>query len=164
MTTSVRTPLVSRRVPPIAPLVKDSLRDSLVAGGLSTAALLWRGRRDDRSAAAPLNAISHWFWPRTALRRDGVSLRHTGTGVLVHFASSLLWGAVYAALRRGRRQPTALNAALDAAAVTAMAATVDLKLVPERLTPGFEHRLSPRSLVLVYATFALGLAWAGARR
>lgn len=161
MTTSVRIPLVTPRV---APFMRETLRDGLVAGGLSTAALLWRGRRDDRSAAAPLNAVSHWFWPRAALRRDDVTLRHTATGALVHVASSVLWGAVYAALRQRRRRPTPLNAVVDATAVTALAATVDLKLVPDRLTPGFEHRLSKRSLTLVYVAFALGLAWAGRRR
>jgi hypothetical protein len=33
--------------------------------------------------------------------------------------------------------------------------------VPERLTPGFERRLSNRSLVMVYAAFGAGLALAG---
>ena len=46
-----------------------------------------------------------------------------------------------------------------AAIVTATAAyTVDLHVSPKRLRPGFENRLSNRSLFLVYGTFALGLA------
>jgi hypothetical protein len=35
---------------------------------------------------------------------------------------------------------------------------VDFQLTPERLTPGFEHRLSHRSLAAVYGAFAVGLA------
>ena len=38
----------------------------------------------------------------------------------------------------------------------------NIKLVPERLTPGFEHRLSNRQLAGVYLSFAAGLmlgAW-----
>jgi hypothetical protein len=31
-------------------------------------------------------------------------------------------------------------------------------MTPERLTPGFEHRLSTRALLGVYACFAIGLA------
>lgn len=45
--------------------------------------------------------------------------------------------------------------------ITALAAVTDFKLVPERLTPGFEHRLSTPSLVLTYALFAAGLALGG---
>ena len=60
----------------------------------------------------------------------------------------------------GKRHSTAGPAALaaGAAGITAVAAVTDFKLIPERLTPGFEHRLSTRSLVLTYALFATGLA------
>jgi hypothetical protein len=44
------------------------------------------------------------------------------------------------------------------AAATAAAAVVDLALTPQRSTPGFERRLSARSLVMVYGAFALGVA------
>jgi len=56
---------------------------------------------------------------------------------------------------------------VDAAAVTAVAALVDLRIVPHRLSPGFQDRLSGRALVQVYGGFALGLvltAWLGGRR
>jgi hypothetical protein len=133
----------------------------LLAGLLSTAILLWRGRAETRNAIAPINAISHWFWPDEALRRDDPSLKHTGTGIALHVGSSLLWSTVYGWLRARRRAPTALNAAVDAAAVTAVAAVVDLAVVPERLTPGFERRLSKPSLATVYGSFAIGLALGG---
>jgi len=42
-----------------------------------------------------------------------------------------------------------------------VAALVDLRLVPERLTPGFERRLSRRSLAWTYVGFGAGLALAG---
>ena len=143
-----------------APLVRQTAGGGTVAALLSAAMLLWRGRQDS-SAAAPINAISHWLWPRSAMTRDDASLRYTGTGGAVHLASSMLWSAIYGGVRTQRRYPTALNAVTDAAAVTALAAVVDLKLVPERLTPGFQHRLSGRSLFLVYAGFGLGLALTG---
>jgi hypothetical protein len=149
------TSLASRRT------IDQALTDGLLAGALSSAILLWRGRTDARRAAAPINAISHWFWPRDALRRDAPSLKHTGSGFVLHFASSLLWSTVYGWVRTRRHRPTPLNAAIDAAAVTAVAAVVDLAVVPERVTPGFEHRLSRPSLGLVYAGFAAGLAIGG---
>jgi hypothetical protein len=140
--------------------VRLAFSSGLAAALLSTA-LTWRGRMEQRSAAAPLNAISHWFWPRSALWRDDVSLRHTGTGIALHLGSSLLWSTVYALLRSARPEPGPVDALGDAAAVTALAATVDLAIVPERLSPGFEHRLRPAGLGWVYGAFAVGLAAAG---
>jgi hypothetical protein len=134
----------------------------LLAGLVSATLLLWRGRADARRAVAPINAISHWFWPDEAMRRDDPSLKHTGTGLAVHAASSILWATAYGWLRARRHKPDALNAALDAATVTAVAAVVDLAVVPKRLTPGFERRLSKPSLGVVYAGFAIGLAVGGA--
>lgn len=143
-------------------LARSAVTDGLLAGALSAAVLLWRGRRDAGHAAAPVNAVAHWFAPQQALRENAPSWRYTGTGAVVHLASSVLWATAYGWLRQRRRRPNVANALGDAAAVTAAAAVVDLKLVPERLTPGFEHRLSRGSLALVYAGFALGLALAGA--
>jgi hypothetical protein len=149
----------------LAPLatrpVQRAITDGLLAGALSAGVLLWRGRTDTGRAFAPINAISHWIWPRQALRRNEPSLKHTATGTVVHYGSSVLWAAAYQWLRSRRRRPTALNAAVDAAAVTALAATVDLVMTPERFTPGFERRLTKPSLTLVYAGFAAGLALGG---
>jgi hypothetical protein len=49
----------------------------------------------------------------------------------------------------------------DAAVVTAVAALTDLRLVPPRLSPGFENRLRPTSVTAVYVAFGTGLALAG---
>jgi hypothetical protein len=131
-----------------------------LAGSTSGAALLLGGRRDAGHAPAPLNAVAHWLWPVEALHENQASLRYTGSGSAIHFASSLLWAALYEGLRACRREPGPVNAVTDAVAVTTVAAIVDLKLVPQRLTPGFEHRLSGPLLFTVYAGFAAGLALA----
>jgi hypothetical protein len=136
----------------------DALTSGLLAGSLSTGVLLAQGRREQASAAAPVNAISHWIWPRRALQRDDVSMAHTGTGLALHLGSSLLWSSAFTLLRRMRERPTVANAVVDAAAVTATAALVDLKVVPKRLSPGFEERLSPASVAWVYVLFGAGLA------
>ena len=133
---------------------------------LSTLPLLRDGARETGHPAAPVNAISHWLWPRSGLRADPPSWRYSGTGMVIHFASSLFWGVGYALLReyrasRGRQgdgQARAAEVALDASLVAAAAATVDLRVVPHRLSPGFQERLSNASLCRVYAGFALGLA------
>lgn len=137
------------------------LVSDLLSAGLSAAVLMWRGHVDNGHAAAPVNAVSHWLWPREALRRDTPSLRFTGTGIAVHFAAALLWCGLYEALRGRRGRAGARHAVGDAAAVGAVSAVVDLACVPDRLTPGFEKRITPPSLLLVYTAFAAGLALSG---
>ena len=132
-----------------------------LAALLSSLALVWRSRRDTGRPAAAVNAVSHWLWPEKALRVDDGSLRYTGTGTVVHVMSSLLWAALYGWWMKAGRGHGPLNAAAKAAAVTSVAAVVDLRVVPGRLSPGFEHRLSPQSVAVVYASFALGLALGG---
>lgn len=132
-----------------------------LASLLSLAALAHGGRRDVGSALAPINAPSHWFWGDEALRRNGASAKYTLLGATTHHASSLFWAGVYELLGLRRRRRTAAGAVADAAVVTALAAVVDLRIVPERLTPGFERRLSKRSLAWVYVAFGAGLAIGG---
>jgi hypothetical protein len=151
--------------PRAIPLVRSRwpsfLTDGLLSASLSAAALMWRGRRERGSAAAPLNAVSHMVWPRAALQRNDVTLRHTVSGTVIHTASSMLWGGVYSWLRHRRVRPTAANAVLDAAAVSGAAAVVDLAVMPPRLRPGFERRLSQRGVGWVYVALAAGLALGG---
>jgi hypothetical protein len=132
-----------------------TLAHGLSASAVSLIALMWRGRKETGSKAA-------WLWPVQALRRNDASLRYTGTGTLVHVAASMLWAGLFEWWRGRNRLPTVTSTIVDAAAVTAIAAVIDLKLTPKRFTPGFERRISPRSLFIVYAGFAAGLALTGA--
>ena len=144
-----------------------TLSAGLLATALSLAALAWRGRADAGGAAAPLNAVSHVLWGDEALRHDDATARHTLVGGVVHALSALFWARLYAWVRRQRSEPTVTSTATDAAVLTLVAAVVDLKLVPRRLTPGFERRLTPASLVAVYGAVGVGLAlggWLASRR
>ncbi len=171
-----------------APLLRRILQRGAWAALISGLLLVRQGRRDARSGAAPLNAISHWLWPDRALRHRGLSARYTLTGIFIHWGASCFWSAIY----EGHRQAGALgspppppparetsrppagatgapeNAArsndlVDALALSAIAAWVDLVLVPPRLSPGFERHLSDASLCRVYLAFGAGLAWGEAR-
>lgn len=136
-----------------------ALVSGLTAGTLSMWTLAQRGRVDGHTAVTPLNAPSHWLFGERALVQNEPSWRYTGTGTLIHEASAVMWAALFERLVSRRSGPASLSTiAASAAVVTGVAAVVDLKLVPDRLTPGFEHHLSGRSLVLVYASVAAGLA------
>ena len=142
---------------------KQALREGAISGSLasvlSAAALVLAGRRECRSPVAPVNAISHWLWDDAALHEDGASARHTMAGYLIHHAASVWWGVWHAKAWGARPQAKRpLPALVGGAAGAAVACLVDFRLTPQRLTPGFEHRLSTRSLLAVYACFGVGLA------
>jgi len=139
----------------------EALRTAVVSGAAaslaSAAVLVLRGRTETGAAPAAVNAPSHWVWGDRALHRDGLSLRYTAVGFAVHHLSSMFWGVLHACAFGLAPQPPRVELR-RAALTTAVAAWVDLRLVPHRLAPGFEQRLSTRGLMAVYALFALGLA------
>jgi hypothetical protein len=142
---------------------KQTLREGWIAGTAasvaSAAALLLAGRHETGHPAAPVNAISHWVWDRPAYRQDRASLRHTLVGYLVHHGASVFWATLHAAAWASRREQRLPPAALaSAAAAAAVACFVDFRMTPERLTPGYEHRLSRKAMAVVYVCFAAGLA------
>lgn len=136
------------------------LRRAVVSGSCasfcSTALLTVLSHRRLHAPAAGTNATSQWFWPRSAPWRHALDLQHTATGFAIHHLCSVFWAAGYEAVRGNRR---AAAVALPLAAATAgVAYLVDYKVVPPRLSPGFDQHLQGRDLVWVYAAFAAGLA------
>ena len=144
----------------------QALRAAWITGSVaslaSTGMLAWRGRVDNGRGQGTLNAPSHWVWGDEALRQHHASLRYTGTGLMVHHLASVFWAVLYERACTSRRPRALARLSCHAAAVASVAAAVDLRLVPARFTPGFEHHLSRRSLVLVYAAFAAGIVLGGA--
>jgi len=143
--------------------IKDIALKGLVAGSLgsllSTVVLALAGRRQAGSAAAPVNAVSHWYWGDEALQRQETDAAHTAVGYVTHHGASVFWASLYAAAVHGRPAlQTAPATAVGALATSALACFVDYKLTPKRLTPGFEHRLDTGAMVGVYAAMAVGVA------
>ena len=144
-----------------------ALRDAVVSGTTaaiaSTAVLAASGAAEAGHPFAPTNAISHWYWGASATRRNAFSWRYTVLGYLTQHGASIFWALLYEKLvgeRRRRELP--LAALAKAEAVAALACFIDYRMTPRRLTPGFEERLSRRSLAAVYAAFGAGLALGGA--
>ena len=141
---------------------KQALREGAVSGSLasilSAAYLVYAGERRS-TPAAPVNAISHWFFGRRAIEADQPSLLYTVTGYLVHHCASMFWGVLSAKAWGSSKQPRKpLEAAAGSVVTAGVACFVDYQLTPKRLSPGFEHRLKQPEMVNVYACFALGLA------
>lgn len=142
---------------------KLTIRDGFVAGTLagllSAAVLLAAGRRETGSAVAAVNAESHWLWGDESLRENRPTLRHTLAGFVTHQLSTIFWATLHAWLRGGRKPAMTVPEALAGGlATSAAAAAIDYTLVPRRLRPGFEHRLSTASMVGVFAAIAAGIA------
>ncbi|GAB3763958.1 hypothetical protein GCM10028796_18140 [Ramlibacter monticola] len=137
------------------------MREGLVSGSLASAFsagyLAWAGYRRNQPAA-PVNAVSHWFFGDRALRQDEASLKYTLTGYVTHHVAAIFWAVLHAKAWGAREEAKSPVPAL-AGAVTAatVACVVDYQLTPKRLTPGFEHRLGRPEMANVYAFFALGL-------
>jgi hypothetical protein len=140
-----------------------ALREGAIAGTLasiiSTVLLAAAGKRQAGSAVAPTNAVSHWLWGDEALRAQAPSWRHTLAGYLTHHAACVFWAALYSRLYGHRDEAKTVPQALAGGiATSAVAYVVDYNMVPKRLTPGFEHRLSPGAMAATYATLAAGFA------
>lgn len=140
-----------------------ALREGAISGSaasvLSTMVLAVAGRKEADSWTAPTNSTSHWIWGRPALRADAPTWRHTATGYAIHHSAAVFWGVLHARGTQGMpatyRTGPAVVAGLTAAAIACL---IDYRATPQRLTPGFEHRLSTLALVLVYGAFGLGMA------
>lgn len=131
------------------------------------------GKYENDSLAAPLNATSHIIWGDKAARHDRFSFRYTLTGFLLNHGASIFWASIYERWMRGGRDddrrrriprlspdepgPVA-KPLLGAAGVAAAAYLIDYHAIPKRFTPGFEKRLSGKSMFAIFAALAIGLA------
>lgn len=142
---------------------KTALREGVVAGTaaslLSTAVLAAAGLRQAGSAVAPTNAVSHWLWGDESLHAQQPSWRHTVTGYVTHHLASIFWASLYSLAYGHRDEAKRLpQAVAGGVATSAVALLVDYQMVPKRLTPGYEHRLSTSAMLATYGALAAGFA------
>lgn len=142
---------------------QEVMRRAAISGSsasmVSAALLLGMGQRDCRSVTAPVNAISHWLWGDRAIPQQTASLRYTVPGYVIHHAASVFWAVFQERYLFTQAGPPAIATTVrTSVVVAALACVVDLCFTPRRFTPGFERRLKPGSLALVYVAFGIGLA------
>jgi hypothetical protein len=140
----------------------DALISGTIAGIATTLAAAACSKAERSSAVAPLNAVSHVTWGNEAARHTDVSLKYTGTGFVLNHAAAVLWATLYERwFGRAAESGDVAGALTGGAVVAGLAYLTDYHLVPERLTPGFEKRLSGRSLAAVFGALALSLPLRG---
>lgn len=147
-------------------LLGRTLTSGTVSGLAVSLAAALLGKRENASYAAPLNATSHIVWGDRAALHNDASLKYTATGIALNQAAAVMWAGVHEkwvrpAMQRwfARRPALApLAPVASAVAVSAGAYVTDYYLVPRRFTPGYEKRLSGKSLALIFGALAVGLA------
>lgn len=141
-----------------ATIFQNALISGAIAGAATALVAIAAAKREGQTAAAPLNAVSHAIWPDEAPREDDWSGKYTGTGIALNSAACVFWAALYEALIGSNRNFQSPGAKLAGGAfASAIAYVTDYHVVPERLTPGFEKRLSNRALGAIYAALAASL-------
>ncbi len=138
--------------------ITDGLLPGLLAGAAVMATVAARGRQDSGSAIAPINATSHILWGDAAAEEESITARHTLPGALINLGSGVWWASVFETLfgdSVDRRGPGA--AAVGSLATAGIAYLLDYKMLPERLTPGWEKRISGLSLAMGLGALALGI-------
>lgn len=141
--------------------IKRALTSGTVAGIATAVAAAVAGRRETGSYAAPLNATSHVLWGDTAAMRNSPTVKFTLTGFLINHASAIFWAAInekFFGARNNGGKSSMVRPLVGSAIVTAGAYVTDYYLMPKRLTPGFEKRLSDSALATIFGTLAIGLA------
>ncbi len=137
-----------------------------LAGVATTAVVALCGQRETGNAVAPINATSHVLWGDEAAAADAVDLKHTLPGVVINAGAGVFWACVQQLLL-GRVARTHGAAVASGVAVASLAYVVDYHLIPRRLSPGWELRVSGRSVALGFVALGVSLALAalaGVRR
>jgi len=134
--------------------VKHWLLRSLAAAAATTATASILSKLQTGRAASALNATSHIVWGKRAFRVDAADRKHTLVGVALNAGAMLAWCTVYELLPEPRSLPARL---VKAAGVSVASYVTDYHVVPKRLTPGFEERLSRHGLAAVYVALGAGL-------
>ena len=146
---------------------EQSAKDALISGtaaGVATAfAAAALSRAEGGTAAAPINAVSHILWgDEQAAAQDGWTLDHTAAGFGLNHGASVFWAGLYEKLfGEAAERGDVVQAVAGGFVVAGIAYVTDYHLVPKRLTPGYELRLSGRSLAAIYGALALSLGLRG---
>jgi hypothetical protein len=144
--------------PLLRQLLMSALGPGSFAGVAAMAAVALAGRLGARSGVGPINATSHVIWGDKAGTADAVDLKHTLPGVLINGGAGVFWAFVHELLQTRMRHHGPVATVAGSIAVAGLAYVVDYRVIPRRLSPGWELRLSRGSVALGFVALGLSLA------
>ena len=149
-----------------ATILPPMLRDRLLVGvwiGLvaaaATAGTLIGFGWTRGSPLHPLNTVAHIVIGSRAFYVREAHAFVTPLAVVVHAASIAAWGALFSVALGRLRGPVPVAAFV----FTALVAVVDLAVLPERFSPGFENVLTRTEVIVVYLVMAAAMALAAGK-
>jgi hypothetical protein len=143
----------------------DCYETGKVASAATAVAAAVCGAVENRNVIAPINAISHAIWGDEAATQDRISPQYTFGGLFLNTLAGIGWALLYEKLFGEAADDGNVGLSLlGGALVSATAYVTDYHIVPKRLTPGLEKRLSDRSLLAIYLVLALSLGLGALRR
>lgn len=145
-----------------------ALVSGTAASLLSTVVMALAGKVERNAPAGPINGPGQWVYGRKAARHRSFKPAYTITGLLIHHLTATGWALLHERVFGKNKAAQSPAKRLRNAAVTATVANVvDYQLTPRRLQPGFDAQLSRKSMLAIYAAFAVGLTvydWASRGR
>jgi hypothetical protein len=142
--------------------ILNCLISGTLGGVLSHVAASLCSHKENRRSELPMHAVSHIAWDDAPESHKGRHLHNAVIGSALHHGACIFWATFFEALF-GKEAERSTAAALAGGATIATAAYItDYHIVSDRFKPGFEAHLSKKSMFVVYAALAVGLA-AGAR-
>lgn len=97
--------------------------------------------------------------------KETIDASHTLLGVVLHAGACVVWATFYEKyFGRAAGRGEVATALLGGGVVAAAAYGTDYHIVPKRLTPGWEYRVSRSSLAAIYTVLALSLPLRGLLR
>jgi len=135
---------------------KTALYSGVGAAVASLAVIQFLAKLEGKAAVEPINATSHVIYGASHKPEPSLSFHETLPGGLINVGSAFFWGGVFARIAPSRNSLRAIVA--RSSLTVAFAAVLDYGIVPRRLSPGWEHSLTPRSVAFSLATMGVGLA------
>jgi hypothetical protein len=131
------------------------LRDTATVSTLSTAAIMATSSMENHKPFGAVNCICHIADGDNRDFGDDFSKRDTLLGLSLNASAILFWVIVYRLIFPSVRLPSSL---VSGAFLAISAYTTDYHIVPKRLTPGFEKKLSGRAIFVIYMMLAAAFA------
>jgi len=148
---------------------REALRHAVSSGAVTAVATAGSasvaGAHDTGSAVAPVNATSQLAWGEGAGDFEGVDARHTLLGLVLNAGACVFWATFYERyFGRAADRGDVGTALLGGGIVAAAAYVTDHHIGPKRLSPGWDRRMSGRSLAATYGMLAISLTLRGLLR